>query len=190
MTAIIRSGRALVVPIYKGTYERRLSRIYPPEGVQSRNLCAQRSQDLRRTIDYLQTRDDIDAARLAYVGLSWGGQMGPVMIATEPRFKTAILLLGGICACKRHPASDPAHFAPRVTIPILMINNATDSVFPLETAQKPLFHLLGTPSEQKKHILFPGEHSIAWECRAQYHKAIVDWLDQSLGTVEKVTDGP
>jgi dienelactone hydrolase len=190
MTAIIRSGRALVVPIYKGTYERRLSRIYPPEGVQSRNLCAQRSQDLRRTIDYLQTRDDIDAARLAYVGLSWGGQMGPVMIATEPRFKTAILLLGGICACKRHPASDPAHFAPRVTIPILMINNATDSVFPLEAAQKPLFNLLGTPPEQKKHILFPGEHSIAWECRGQYHKAIVDWLDQSLGTVEKVTDGP
>jgi eukaryotic-like serine/threonine-protein kinase len=190
MTAIIRSGRALVVPIYKGTYERRLSRIYPPEGVQSRNLCIQRSQDLRRTIDYLKTRDDIEIAKLAYVGLSWGGQMGPVMIATEPRFKTGILLLGGICACKRHPASDPANFAPRVMIPILMINNATDSVFPLETAQKPLFDLLGTPVEQKKHILFPGEHSIAWGARGQYHKAITDWLDCHLGPVEKTAQEP
>jgi dienelactone hydrolase len=189
MTAIIRSGRAVVVPIYKGTYERRLSRTYPPEGVQSRNLCIQRAQDLRRTIDYLKTRDDIDTANLAYVGLSWGGQMGPIMIATEPRFKTGILLLGGLCACKRHPAADPANFAPRVTIPILMLNNATDSVFPLEAAQKPLFDLLGIPAHQKKHILFPGEHSIAWECRDQYHKTITDWLDQHLGPVEKPTEG-
>jgi dienelactone hydrolase len=190
MTAIIRSGRALVVPIYKGTYDRRLSRVYPPEGVQSRNLCIQRSQDLRRTIDYLKTRDDIDVTRLAYVGLSWGGQMGPILIATEPRFKTGILLHGGLCACKRHPASDPANFAPRVTIPILMINNATDSIFPIDAAQKPLFDLLGTPPQQKKHILFPGEHGIAWECRGEYHKAILDWLDGHLGPVATAAQSP
>ncbi len=185
MTAIIRSGRALVVPIYKGTYDRRLDRLYPPEGALSRNLYIQRSQDMRRTIDYLETRDDIDTGRLAYVGLSWGGQMGPVMIATEDRFKTGILLLGGICACKRHPASDPANFAPRVRIPMLMLNSRDDSIFPLETAQKPLFNLLGTPPEHKRHILFSGEHSIAWECREQYHKAITDWLDRYLGKVER-----
>ena len=189
MTAILRSGRALIVPIYKGTYERRLSGVYPPEGVQSRNLCIQRSQDMRRTIDYLQTRDDIDATKLAYVGLSWGGQMGPVMIATESRLKTGVLLLGGICACKRHPASDPANFAPRVTIPILMLNCREDSIFPLETAQKPLFNLLGTPPEHKKHILFPGEHCIAWECREQYHKAMLDWLDRHLGKVTTIIHG-
>ncbi|MGE5295166.1 MAG: SUMF1/EgtB/PvdO family nonheme iron enzyme, partial [Solirubrobacterales bacterium] len=189
MTAIIRSGRALVVPIYKGTYDRRLSKIYPPEGVQSRSLCVQRSQDLRRTIDYLQTRDDIDATKLAYVGLSWGAQMGPVMIATEPRLKAGVFLLGGLCACKRHPASDPANFAPRVTIPLLMISNQEDSIIPLETAQKPLFNLLGTPPEQKKHVLFPGEHSIAWSSREEYHKTIIDWLDQYLGKVEKTAEG-
>jgi len=188
MTTIIRSGRALIVPIYKGTYDRRLDRIYPPDSVQSRNLYVQESQDLRRAIDYLQTRDDIDTTRLAYVGLSWGAQMGSVMIATESRLKTGIFLLGGICACKRHPASDPANFAPRVTIPILMLNGREDSIFPLETAQTPLFNLLGTPAGHKQHVLFPGGHSIAWESREPYHKAIVDWLDQYLGRVEKTCD--
>jgi hypothetical protein len=64
-----------------------------------------------------------------------------------------------------------------------MINNENDSIFPLETAQKPLFDLLGTPPEQKKHTLLPGEHGIAWSSREEYHKAILDWLDQYLGKV-------
>jgi dienelactone hydrolase len=148
----------------------------------------QRSQDLRRTIDYLQTRRDIDVNNVAFVGTSWGGQMGAVMVAVEPRFKTAILCLGGICACQRHPASDPANFAPRVTIPVLMLNGKDDSLFPYETAQKPLFNLLGTPPEHKKHILFPGEHCIPWEHQEQYYSEIVKWLDQYLGPVPKKAD--
>ncbi len=184
LLSLIQSGRAVVVPFYKGAYERRLERdIYPPEGVQSRNLYMQRSQDLRRTIDYLDTRDDIDTERIAYVGLGWGAQMGPVMIAVEPRIKTGVLLLGGICACKRHPASDPAHFAARVTIPMLMLNTREDSIFPYETAQRPLFDLLGTPAAEKKHVLFPGAHSVPREYRRQYHREIVEWLDNHLGPV-------
>ncbi len=189
LVSIIRSGRAVIVPIYKGTFERDPERpLFPPDRIQSRNLYIQRSQDMRRSIDYLQTRPDIDIGKLAFAGLAWGGQMGPVMIAVEERFKTGILLLGGICACKRHPASDPANFAPHVTIPILMLNGRDDSLFPVETAQKPLFDLLGTPAEHKKHVLFPGEHSIPWEYRKQYHKEIVDWLDKYLGTVERIYD--
>ena len=141
---------------------------------------------MRRTIDYLQTRQDVDTDKLAYVGFSWGSLMGSVMIAVEDRFKTGIFLIGGICACKRHPTSDPANFAPRVKIPILMINGTNDSVFPYETAQKPLFNLLGTPEEHKKHIILPGGHGISWEYHKQCNREIVKWLDQYLGPV----DGP
>jgi serine/threonine protein kinase/dienelactone hydrolase len=185
LVCMIQSGRAVVVPFYKGTYERRLEKdLYPPESIQSRNLYVQRSQDLRRTIDYLETRDDVDVNRIAYVGLGWGGQMGPVMIATDARIKTGILLLGGICGCKRHPGSDPANFAPRVTIPMLMINTRDDSIFPYETAQRPLFSLLGSPAADKRHILFPGGHSIPREYRKQYCREIVEWLDRYLGPVQ------
>ncbi len=185
LIGLIQSGRAVIVPFYKGTYERRLEQdSYPPEGILSRNLYLQRSQDLRRAVDYLRTRSDIDSDRLAYVGVGWGGEMGPLMIATEERFKTGILLLGGISACARHPTSDPANFAPRVRIPMLMINSRGDSIFPHETAQKPLFNLLGTREGDKKHVLFPGGHSIPWEYREQYHAEIVGWLDKHLGPVK------
>jgi eukaryotic-like serine/threonine-protein kinase len=191
MACILRSGRAVIVPFYKGTYDRRLEKAtYPPDGVRSKNLYIQRSQDLRRSIDYLETRDDIDATKLAYVGLAWGGQMGPVMMAPEKRFKTGILLLGGICGCQRHPASDPANFAPQVKIPVLMLNGREDSLFPYETAQKPLFELLGTPAAQKRHVIFPGEHNIPWEYRQQYHKEIVRWLDHYLGPVRWTGEKP
>jgi dienelactone hydrolase len=189
LVCIIRSGRAVLVPFYKGTYDRRLEQpTYAPDGIQSRNLYIQRSQDLRRSIDYLETRKDIDLERLAYVGLAWGGQMGPVMIAPEKRFKAAIFLLGGICACPRHPASDPANFARRVEIPTLMLNGREDSLFPYETAQRPLFRLLGTPEPHKRHTLFPGEHCIPWEYREQYHQEIVKWLDEYLGPVRRTDD--
>ncbi|MBN1509463.1 MAG: protein kinase [Sedimentisphaerales bacterium] len=186
MTAILGSGRAVVVPFYKGTYERRLDTpSYPPDSILSRNLYVQTSQDMGRTIDYLETRDDIDTDRLAFVGLGWGGQMGSLVIAVETRFKTGIFLLAGICACARHPASDPANFAPRVGIPILMINGKEDSVFPYETAQKPLFDLLGTPESQKKRVLFPSGHGIPWEYRKPYYGEIVKWLDQYLGPTDE-----
>lgn len=190
ITVILESGRAVIVPFYKGTYERRLEKpLYPPDSILSRNLYVQGSQDMRRTIDYLETRNDIDTSRLAFVGISWGAQMGPLMIAVEDRFKTGILLLGGICACTRHPASDPASFAPRVKIPILMINGKEDSLFPYETAQKPLFDLLGTPEPLKKHVLFPGGHGVPWECHKEYYGEIVKWLDQYLGPTDKTSKG-
>ena len=189
LVCLLRSGRAVIVPINEGAHERDPENpLYPPDRIQSRNLNIQRSQDMRRAIDYLQTRKDIDVGQLAFAGLAWGGQMGPVMIAVEERFKAGLLLQAGICACKRHPASDPANFAPHVTIPILMLNGRDDSLFPFETAQKPLFELLGTPPEHKKHVLFPGAHSIPWEYRKQYHKEIVDWLDKYLGPIQRTDD--
>ncbi|MHC4581937.1 MAG: SUMF1/EgtB/PvdO family nonheme iron enzyme [Planctomycetota bacterium] len=189
MAAIIEGGRALILPIYKGTYERRLEQsFYPPDGIQSRNLYIQRSQDMRRAIDYLETRQDIDVDKLAYVGLSWGSLVGSVMITVEDRIKAGVFLVGGICACERHPTSDPANFAPGVKVPILMINGSDDSVFPYETAQKPLFNLLGTPHAHKKHIIFPGGHSISLEYRRQCNKEIERWLDRYLGPVNSAQD--
>ena len=66
---VIRSGRALIHPVYKGTYERRsgASENGPNE---DRDLVIQWSKDLGRSLDYLETRPDIDREKLAYYGLS------------------------------------------------------------------------------------------------------------------------
>ncbi|MBN1764815.1 MAG: protein kinase, partial [Sedimentisphaerales bacterium] len=184
ISIIIESGRALIYPVYQGTYERRTENVTQRKGLmQRRDLRIQRYQDLARCIDYLETRDDIDMDNLAYVGLSWGAHVGPIMMAVDQRFKTGIFLMGGLGAYEKHPAAEPANFAPHIKVPILMINGQYDSIFPIETFQKPLLELLG--SAEKKHIVFPTGHIIPWEYLQNYQKHIENWLNSYLGPVQK-----
>jgi serine/threonine protein kinase len=53
-------------------------------------------KDLRRSIDYLETRDDLDSERIAFCGNCWGAMNGVIMLAVEDRIDTGILVLGGI----------------------------------------------------------------------------------------------
>ncbi|MHC4574302.1 MAG: bifunctional serine/threonine-protein kinase/formylglycine-generating enzyme family protein, partial [Planctomycetota bacterium] len=182
---LVGSGRALLYPIYKGTYERRPAGGAKPRSgtIAHRDWYIQMSKDLRRSIDYLETRDDIDTGKLAYVGLSWGGILGPIMMATEDRFEVGVILKAGIWGRDYLPAEDPVNFAPHVKIPVLMLSGRHDTLLPFERSQKPLFDLLGTPGEHKRHITYPGGHSITWEHRKKYAKDMLDWLDRYLGPV-------
>src|SRR5262249_2218928 len=85
---LMKSGRAVMFPVYKGTFERMTHRITPGSS-EDRDETIQRSKDLRRSMDYLETRSDIDHNRIAFYGFSWGGIEGPITLALEPRFKTA-----------------------------------------------------------------------------------------------------
>jgi cephalosporin-C deacetylase-like acetyl esterase len=180
---VIRSGRAVLHPIYQGTYERRrfpnLSVGDPPNVW--RDVVIQCSKDLGRSVDYLETRKEIDGGRLAYYGLSRGAALGPIMTAMEPRLKASVLLAGGFYASKLPPEVDPFHFAPRVRVPVLMVNGRQDFIFPVETSQIPCFHLLGTPEKDKRYVLLEGGHALP---RNQVIKEILDWLDRYLGPVK------
>jgi dienelactone hydrolase len=50
--------------------------------------------DLRRGIDLLLARSDVDPARLAYIGHSYGAQWGSVLTAVDRRMKTSVLMAG------------------------------------------------------------------------------------------------
>jgi hypothetical protein len=50
--------------------------------------------DLRRGIDLLLARNDVDATRLAYIGHSYGAQWGSILTAVDKRMKTSILMAG------------------------------------------------------------------------------------------------
>jgi hypothetical protein len=178
---VIRSGRALLFPIYKGTFERRV-RIEGPNAI--RDLIVQATKDLRRSIDYLETRDDIDTDKLAYCGLSWGGSWGPIFTALEDRFKASLLLAGGMGRYPpdRPPESIPANFMPRSTVPVLMVNGRADFMAPVETELKPMFELQGAPVEDKRLVLLDGGH--VPESPKEYVRAALDWLDLYLGPVE------
>ncbi|MCZ6641087.1 MAG: hypothetical protein O7F71_05890 [Gammaproteobacteria bacterium] len=59
------------------------------------------------------------------------------------------------------------------------MNGRDDRVFPLETNQIPLFHLLGTADNDNQHTLFDGGHYDI--PRTAVIRAAADWLDQYLG---------
>ena len=115
-----RSGRALVYPIYKGMYERFAPFSFAPN--EWRDRVIEWSKDLGRTIDYLETRDDIASDKLAYYGFSSGANYGPILTTIDDRFAANILLASGLWPLQSRPEMDLVHFAPRSRVPTLMIN--------------------------------------------------------------------
>lgn len=176
----LRSGRAVLYPVYQGTFERRQTLL--PGPMTTRDLLIQQMKDMRRSIDYLETRDDIDTDRLLFHGISFGGIRAPYALAVEPRFRTAILVSAGLVATSHLPPEihQPDYIA-RVSLPILMINGRHDFTFPYETAQRPFFDLLATPPEHKRLIVIDAGHLP--QGYTEVSRAILDWTDQWLGEV-------
>ena len=181
---LVESGRALVFPIWKGQFDR--SDDFPTGGVPRgawRDHAIMQSKDLGRLLDYLGTRKDFDSGKIAYFGFSAGGAMAPILLANEPRVKVAIFDSGGVWFRDPLPEVDWVNFVTRVTIPVLMLNGRYDNYFPVDAAQAPLFRLLGTPAQDKKHILYDAGHG------GEPHREIVreslDWLDKYLGPVQR-----
>ena len=150
-----------------------------------RDHCFMWYKDLARSVDYLESRRDVDADRLAYLGISWGAMQGVLLLALEERIRTGMLLLGGLPLyeeLKETPEADPINFAPRVTIPILLLNGRYDHLYPLETSQKPTVRFLGTPAEHKRHVIYDSEHSLP---RNEMIKETLNWLDRYLGPLNR-----
>jgi dipeptidyl aminopeptidase/acylaminoacyl peptidase len=180
---LIKSGRVVAFPIYRGTFERgagELKNDFPDTTVTWRDYVIMWGKDYRRTFDYLETRPDIDAARIGYYGVSWGGAMGPVLAAIEARTKAVVLNVGGLNFERALSEVDQINYAPRVTQPTLMLNGRYDHYFPVETSQLPLFRLLGTPAEHKRHVISEGAHNVP---RTQVIQETLAWFDRYLGPV-------
>jgi dienelactone hydrolase len=59
-----------------------------------RAMTAQAIVDVRRAYDVLAARDDVDPARLGFVGHSWGASLGVVLAAVDPRPSSLVLITG------------------------------------------------------------------------------------------------
>ncbi len=174
---VIKSGRALLYPVYENMHERR-------QFLEERGPSARREnikhwgQDIRRSIDYLETRADIDADKIAYYSLSLGSTYAPIFLAVEPRFQCSVLLSGGL---HEYPwASDvkPLNFVSRVNTPVLMVNGRHDFSLPLRTSVEPMLELLGTPAADKKLFLLEGDHVPRAN---EVVRVTLDWFDRYLG---------
>jgi formylglycine-generating enzyme required for sulfatase activity/dienelactone hydrolase/predicted Ser/Thr protein kinase len=175
---LVQSGRAVLFPVYKGTYERRLQ-----EGSQgpreSRDLAIQWYKDFARSLDYLETRKDLKADRIGFYGLSLGADAGLLFAALEPRVRVVVLVAGGLSTGEEPGETDPFNFAPRITQPVLLVAGRDDFRNPLELSQKPLMRLLG--SQDKRHYVFDGGHVPPRQ--QEVVRETLDWLDRHLGPI-------
>jgi cephalosporin-C deacetylase-like acetyl esterase len=144
-------------------------------------MLVQVAKDTSRSVDYLESRSDIQKDKLAFYGLSAGGIYGPLCLALEPRFITGVLIGGGLFPSKQPAEIDILNFAPRVRVPVLMVNGRYDFTFQSETSQKPLFRWLGTPEPRKRLVQFDAGHMVKLQ---DIVRETLNWLDQYLGPVD------
>jgi cephalosporin-C deacetylase-like acetyl esterase len=183
LSFLVKNGRAVLYPVYEGTFERRtaayklnldtFSHLYTERLIH-------RVKDFKRSIDFLETREDIDNQKLAFYIMSTGGMLGAIIPAVEKRLQTTIILAGGLHDVGR-PEANQINYVTRVKTPTLMLCGKYDSVYPYETSMKPMFDLLGTPDEDKKLKLYETDHIPPMNDSI---KKILAWLDRYLGPVE------
>ena len=209
---MIKSSRAVLYPVYKGTYERRFPEGAPvlvPSGRtdydssnesdlrENRQWVIQVAMDLRRSVDYLATRKELDMQKLTYCGFSWGACISPIMLTIEDRIKFAILFSGGFVPefTNTRPEVNPINFAPRVSCDVLMINGTNDLLIPFKTSQVPMFNMLGRLYEgtddeiYKKHMPYPCGHGAFFILLidtpdTKVKEYVLKWMDNHLGPVD------
>jgi dienelactone hydrolase len=189
---LVRNGRVVAVPILKENYERggRGRPALPLRDTAAfRDLNIQWVTELRRTLDYLDSRNDIDSRGYGYVGVSWGSVTAPVSLTMDDRFNAAVIVAGGalredpmmLQGGESFPEIYPVTYLPRIDVPVLMMNGEYDMIFPLEIAARPFFDMIGSPEAIKKLVIFPGGHVVP---RAEMISESLDWFDRYLGRVQ------
>jgi dienelactone hydrolase len=182
---MVKNGRAVLYPVYKGTFERGNGNITNilfnnQNSHQYTEILIQEVKDFRRCIDYLQTRPDIDSKKLAYYGVSWGAINGAIITAVEERLKTSVLVAGGFFGNAR-PEASQINYVNRVRMPTLMLNGRYDTCYGLEAGLNPLYDLLGTPAENKQLKWYETDHIPP---RNEFIRETLAWLDRYLGPVK------
>ncbi len=185
LSFILKSGRAVLYPVYFRTFERHDEQMpsFKYQSHQYTGALIKYVKDFSRSIDYLESRPDIDTSRLGYLGHSWGGELGAIIPAVERRLAVNMLLVGGLIPGKPYPEADGINYVSRVNIPTLMLNGRYDHIFDLDKSVIPFFKLLAAPEADKRLCVYETGHSLP---KRDIIKEILNWLDKYFGPVNSL----
>jgi formylglycine-generating enzyme required for sulfatase activity/predicted Ser/Thr protein kinase len=184
MTPFVRAGRAVFGVVLEGYIER----LRPPGFVRPAvstaefvDIIVSRVTDLRRGLDYIETRADLDRTRIVTFAPSAGSTLGVITSALETRYRALIFVGAGIPAQYRaiSAAANPINFTPFIKPPKLVIQGRYDEDTPVRTAMEPFFKLLAPP---KQSVFYDGGHVPSIEVVMNTTR---DWLDTHLGRVAR-----
>ena len=176
-------GRAMFGVALRGYQERRSAAAGqepPPTTAEFRDKIVNWVTDLRRGLDYLETRTDVDRDRIALVAQSSGARTGIPLAAVESRYQSVFFHGAGVSPGQASwvKGTNPIEFAPHIKGPTMMLQGRHDEAIQLETSAKPLLALLREP----KLVLYDGGHMSPPELIV---KTLNAWLDQTLGPVKR-----
>ncbi len=154
----------------------------------TRDMVAQTVFDLRRAIDFIETRPELDADKVGFMGISLGGITGTIFCGVDPRVKVPVIILAGgqlnlmfgekaLSQKTKDFLSviDPINFVRMISPrPLLMINASHDDVIPPVTS-KLLYRKAKKP---KKIIWYPAKHHTLPIDKT--YPAGIKWLDKYL----------
>ena len=176
---LLRAGRAVLYPVYKGTFERRI------EGAGRSERDARENGTVREGCVPLRGLSGeppgYSEGRRGVLRPELGGNPGNPDTRAGAPFQSRHSDRRRNGGDNVIPEVDLLNFAPRVLAPTLMLNGRYDFVYPPGASQLPLFRLLGTPEGQKRHVQFDSGHMPPIQ---DVMREILDWLDRNLGPVE------
>ncbi|MCK5209829.1 MAG: acetylxylan esterase [Cyclobacteriaceae bacterium] len=134
----------------------------------TRDIVIQTVFDLRRAVDFIQTRKELDSNRIGYYGISLGGIIGTIFSGVEPRVKVPVIALAGggmhlmfgmdaLSVDTKDYLSmiEPLNFVEKIAPrPLLMINAENDDIVP-PMMSKLMFK---TAKEPKEILWYPSKH--------------------------------
>lgn len=154
---LIKSGKTLVWPAWKGSLNRMPATRSGGDRMRDfRNLYIAWVTDTDKTLDYLETRNDIDTDNIFYLGMSYGALFNTHTLLFENRYKGAILYVGGVFPTYP-PLVDGINHMPRIDTPFLMLNGEQDYLVPKSAAMY-FYQSTGTPEKDKKIVFYDSGH--------------------------------
>jgi uncharacterized protein len=145
--------------------------------------------DYSRATDYLTTRGDVDAKRLAYVGISWGAITGVTFAAHDPRITVIASLVGGGNFAALVPGGAPPdlvaklrtydpyyHIALIAPRPLLLVNVTRDQLVPRIMSES----LQKAAPDYAKRIWLNCDHFFNGVDRVAEATMVIDWVKENL----------
>ncbi len=179
----IRSGRAIFAVAMEGYIDRPRTTAFdfpPSNSGEYVDYVVSSVTEVRRGLDYLGTRPDIDASRIAFEANSAGTWTGVILCAVEHRYRSMMFVGTGIEKeeVTDAPPANRINFLPHITTPKLMLQGRYDESSPYASDFLPLYKLLPEP---KRLVLFEGPHSPPLQL---YLRESQKWFDETLGKVK------
>ncbi len=161
----------------------------PDTKYRTRDVIIQSVFDLRRAVDFIETRKELNANRISYFGISLGGITGTIFCGVDKRVKVPIIALAGggmhlmfgtealtdetrDYLSMIEPLNFVEHIAPR---PLLMLNAEDDEIIP-PMMSKLMFRKAKDP---KKIVWYPGKHHDL-PIEKAYPEGVY-WIKEKLG---------